>query len=61
MDMGSILGILIRSVVLVVGLLTVFAYLMLFERKFHGWFQIRMGPTAPGPGGFCSPLLTRSR
>lgn len=56
MDMESVLGILIRSAVLVVVLLTVFAYLMLLERKFLAWFQMRIGPNRTGPWGFFQPL-----
>ncbi|BAS28940.1 NADH-quinone oxidoreductase subunit NuoH [Limnochorda pilosa] len=48
--------VLIKSVVLVALLFLVFAYLMLFERKFLGFFQLRVGPNRTGPWGLFQPF-----
>src|SRR5690625_1345820 len=47
---------LIRSLLLVFILLTVFAYMTLIERKLLGYFQLRVGPTRVGPWGLLQPL-----
>lgn len=47
---------LIRSLLLVFILLTVFAYMTLIERKLLGYFQLRVGPTRTGPWGLLQPL-----
>lgn len=54
--MSTFLLVAIKSVLLVVILLTVFAYVMLFERKFLGLFQLRLGPNRTGPWGLLQPL-----
>ncbi len=46
---------LIKSVVLLVIVLTAFAYAMLFERKILGWMQLRPGPNRVGPWGLLQP------
>ncbi|NLN29436.1 MAG: NADH-quinone oxidoreductase subunit NuoH [Firmicutes bacterium] len=52
----SLVAVTIRSLVLIIVLLTVFAYLMLFERKFLGWFHLRLGPNRTGPWGLAQPI-----
>jgi len=54
--LSTFLLVAIKSVVLVVILLTVFAYVMLFERKFLGFFQLRHGPNRTGPWGLFQPI-----
>jgi NADH-quinone oxidoreductase subunit H len=46
---------LIKSLVLLVIVLTAFAYSMLFERKILGWMQLRPGPNRVGPWGLLQP------
>jgi NADH-quinone oxidoreductase subunit H len=46
----------VKSAVLVVVLLTFFAYLTLAERRLLGRFQIRLGPNRVGPWGLFQPI-----
>jgi NADH-quinone oxidoreductase subunit H len=46
----------IKSLLLVVVLLTGFAYLSYFERKLVARFQVRYGPNRAGPFGFMQPI-----
>ena len=43
-------------VAIVVPLLLAVAYLTLWERKFIGWVQIRIGPNRVGPAGLLQPV-----
>lgn len=54
--MNGLLFVLIKSTILVVTLLTAFAYIMLMERKMLGYFQLRLGPNRTGPWGLLQPL-----
>ena len=54
--MNALLIVAIKSVILVVALLTVFAYTMLMERKLLGYMQLRLGPNRTGPWGLMQPL-----
>jgi NADH-quinone oxidoreductase subunit H len=47
---------LLRSVALIVVLLTGFAYLTWYERKLLGRFHARFGPTRAGPRGLFQPI-----
>jgi len=47
---------LIKSVIIVVGLLIGFAYTTWFERKVCARFQIRYGPNRAGPFGLLQPM-----
>jgi len=47
---------LLKIVVVVVPLLGAVAYLTLWERKFIGWTQIRLGPNRVGPLGLLQPI-----
>ena len=51
----------IRAVMLIVVLLTGFAYLTWYERKLLARFQVRLVPTGPAPRGCCSRWPMRSR
>jgi len=52
----SFLIVAVKSVLVVVILLTVFAHVMLFERKFLGYFQLRLGPNRTGIWGLGQPI-----
>jgi NADH-quinone oxidoreductase subunit H len=46
----------IKSIVVIVALLTGFAYLSLVERKLVARFQVRYGPNRAGPFGLLQPI-----
>ena len=47
--------VLIKSAILLLVVITTFAYAMLFERKVMGWMQLRPGPNRVGPWGLLQP------
>jgi len=47
---------LIKIVAVVLPLMGAVAYLTLWERKFLGWFQVRLGPNRVGPWGMLQPI-----
>ena len=47
---------LIKIVVVVLPLMGAVAYLTLWERKFLGWMQVRLGPNRVGPWGMLQPI-----
>ena len=49
--MDTIGLVLIRSGILAIGLVSVFAGMTLVERKMLGYFHLRVGPTRTGPWG----------
>lgn len=51
-----ILWTLIKIVALVLPLMGAVAYLTLWERKFLGWMQVRLGPNRVGPWGLLQPI-----
>ena len=56
MSAGLLVEALLKSLVILVFLLTVFAYMTLYERRLLGRVQVRHGPNRVGPGGMLQPL-----
>jgi NADH-quinone oxidoreductase subunit H len=52
---------LIKSLVILGVVLTVFAYSMLFERKIMAWMQLRPGPNRVGPWGLMQPAADAAK
>ncbi len=56
MDWWLVLEWVIKSLVLIFGLLGGFAYLTLMERRFLAFMQVRVGPNRAGPFGLLQPI-----
>lgn len=55
------LVILIKSAILLLVVVTTFAYAMLAERKIMGWMQLRPGPNRVGPWGLMQPAADAAK
>ncbi|HEY1976813.1 MAG TPA: NADH-quinone oxidoreductase subunit NuoH [Candidatus Baltobacteraceae bacterium] len=53
--------VLIKSAVLLLVVVTTFAYAMLAERKVLGWMQLRPGPNRVGPWGLMQPAADAAK
>ncbi|HEY0200554.1 MAG TPA: complex I subunit 1 family protein, partial [Burkholderiaceae bacterium] len=51
-----VLWALVKIVCVLLPLLGAVAYLTLWERKFLGWIQVRVGPNRVGPWGLLQPI-----
>ncbi len=56
MSGGLIVESLVKSFIILGFLLTMFAYMTLYERRLLGRVQVRHGPNRVGPGGMLQPL-----
>lgn len=53
---GDIVEAVVKSLIIIVFLLTAFAYMTLYERRVLARVQVRNGPNRVGPGGFLQPV-----
>jgi NADH-quinone oxidoreductase subunit H len=56
MDYAFLLEMVIKSIIMIFGLIGGFAYLTLYERKALARIQVRIGPNRAGPGGLLQPV-----
>jgi NADH-quinone oxidoreductase subunit H len=56
MDFALLLEWIIKSAILLLSMVTGFAYLTLYERKALARIQVRIGPNRAGPGGLLQPI-----
>ncbi len=56
MDVALLIEWIIKSLILLIALLTGFAYLTFYERKALARIQVRIGPNRAGPGGWLQPV-----
>ena len=56
MELGLVVSILVKIVIVLVPLILTVAYLTYFERKVIGYMQLRVGPNVTGPWGLIQPF-----
>ncbi|WWV75857.1 NADH-quinone oxidoreductase subunit NuoH [Neisseria leonii] len=55
-DLGLIVSIIVKIVIILAPLILTVAYLTYFERKVIGYMQLRVGPNVTGPFGLIQPF-----
>ena len=55
-DIGLIVAIVVKIVIILIPLILTVAYLTYFERKVIGFMQLRVGPNVTGPWGLIQPF-----
>ena len=55
----GVVAALVKDIIIIVALLTAFAYMTLIERRVIARFQRRVGPNRAGPFGVFQPVATR--
>ncbi len=56
MTVGDVIEAVVKSLLIIVALLTAFAYMTLYERRLLGRIQVRSGPNRVGPAGLLQPV-----
>lgn len=55
-DIGLVVAIVVKIVIILIPLILTVAYLTYFERKVIGFMQLRVGPNVTGPWGLIQPF-----
>lgn len=55
-DIGLIVSVIVKIVIILIPLILTVAYLTYFERKVIGFMQLRVGPNVTGPWGLIQPF-----